>query len=372
MPQYQLTWITNHLAVGYAPMSLADLDSIKAQEINAIVNLCGEFCDLHEIQEQSGFEVFYLPIPDESAPDMEEMEKALAWLDEAIYLGKNVLVHCRFGIGRTGTFVTAFLIRKGLGMKLATKRMKGTRANPASYRQWRLIKKYSKKAGKLTIREPSLESKNIVDLSTFFNDYEALVRKIETDIEAAKKRYPRMLSCGYDTDGCCYRYFDIELIEAIYLNNRMNCAFKSDFRLEIIHSAVAVGKGARKFKRQYGQGNIDDGKDAAGWIEAYSHEKNLCPLNIENRCSLYSYRPISCRIHHLPEDCVDQNLIRAMLQELSRNIFFSFSGFFLESENLVFTVADTVSGKFVQQYFYCLANLQQHHKIAEVKNQNSN
>ena len=113
------------------------------------------------------------------------MEKALAWLDEAIYLGKKVLIHCRYGIGRTGTFVTAFLIRKGLGMKLAAKKLKKTRANPASYRQWRLVKKYSKKTGRLTIREPSLESKNIVDLSTYFSEYEALVSKIEEEIDVA-------------------------------------------------------------------------------------------------------------------------------------------------------------------------------------------
>jgi hypothetical protein len=62
--KYQMTWITSDLAVGYAPMSYAELDSIRSQGINAIVNLCAEFCDLHEIEEASGFEVYYLPILD--------------------------------------------------------------------------------------------------------------------------------------------------------------------------------------------------------------------------------------------------------------------------------------------------------------------
>ena len=43
------------LAIGHAPMSYEDLESIKKQGINAIVNLCGEFCDLHEIEEKFGF-----------------------------------------------------------------------------------------------------------------------------------------------------------------------------------------------------------------------------------------------------------------------------------------------------------------------------
>ena len=96
MAEYKLTWITENLAIGYAPMSYADLDSIKAEGINGIVNLCAEFCDLHEIQEESGFEVYYLPIQDESAPDMEDMEKALAWLDEAVPGGSPLAGGRRF------------------------------------------------------------------------------------------------------------------------------------------------------------------------------------------------------------------------------------------------------------------------------------
>ena len=71
-------------------MSYEDLDLIRAAGIDAIVNLCGEFCDLHEIEENSGFEVYYLPVPDESAPDMADIQEALAWLDEAIYLGNTI------------------------------------------------------------------------------------------------------------------------------------------------------------------------------------------------------------------------------------------------------------------------------------------
>jgi protein-tyrosine phosphatase len=145
MTEYDLRWITDSLAVGYAPLVQVDFESLKRQGIDAIVNLCGEFCDLHEIQGEAGFEVHYFPIADECAPDMEAMETAFKWLDKTMAGGRKVLVHCRFGIGRTGTFVTAYLMKNGLDMKAAAKALKHTRGNPTKYCQWKMLRSYKKK-----------------------------------------------------------------------------------------------------------------------------------------------------------------------------------------------------------------------------------
>jgi len=142
---YEVKWITDNLAVGHAPMMDIDLDVLREHSIDAIVNLCGEFCDLHEIQMESGFNVYYFPIADECAPDTAAMEKAFQWLDQAITDGHKVLVHCRFGVGRTGTFVTAYLMKSGLDMKAAAKALKHTRANPTHYCQWKMLRSYKKK-----------------------------------------------------------------------------------------------------------------------------------------------------------------------------------------------------------------------------------
>jgi protein-tyrosine phosphatase len=142
---YDLTWITNQLAVGHAPMFDVDLEVLRDNGIDAIVNLCGEFCDLHELQSEAGFEVHYLPIADECAPDIAAMETAFAWVDDVIAQGRKVLVHCRFGVGRTGTFVTAYLMKKGLHMKAAAKALKHSRANPTQHCQWKLLRAFGKK-----------------------------------------------------------------------------------------------------------------------------------------------------------------------------------------------------------------------------------
>ena len=145
MSDYQLKWVTDNLAAGHAPMSYDQLEEIKNENVSAIVNLCGEYCDLHEIESDTGFLVYYLPVPDECAPVVEEMEKALLWMDEAISRNEKVLVHCRFGIGRTGTLIMAYLIRNGITMKAAEKMLKKTGAMPARYCQWKMLRKYNKK-----------------------------------------------------------------------------------------------------------------------------------------------------------------------------------------------------------------------------------
>lgn len=145
MSEYQITWVTSQLGVGHAPLSYADLDAVRKERVDAIVNLCGEYCDLHELEKDSGFEVYYLPIQDECAPDMKEMEDAITWVGNRIRRGRKVLVHCRFGVGRTGTFVTAYLLKEGFDMKTASRRLKHTRANPTNSCQWKLLRKYQKK-----------------------------------------------------------------------------------------------------------------------------------------------------------------------------------------------------------------------------------
>lgn len=175
LPEYPIKWITEHIAVGYAPRSHAELETIRSQGISAIVNLCAECYDLYDIEKNAGFDVYYVPITDEEAPGMEDLEKALAWVADFIHNGKKVLVHCRFGIGRTGTFVAAYLMSKGHSLKAALNKMKHTPSIPMSRNQWDLLDQYSEKLGVSKERVPELQEEIEPPADSFFKKWEAIL-----------------------------------------------------------------------------------------------------------------------------------------------------------------------------------------------------
>lgn len=337
---YTLTWITSQLAVGSAPMSYEDLDAIKGQGIDAIVNLCGEFCDLYQIEEQSGFEVYYLPIPDECAPDMELMEEALQWLDEALYLKKKILVHCRHGLGRTGTFVSAYLLRRGLGLKLTEKRLKPARVTPGNYSQWQLLRKYGKKQGQLNARPPTIEDKETVDLLPFLREYAAILREAEA-LALAAGIEPSEL----DTDTCCHAYFEMELIEAVSISHTLNRQLNREQRLAAMERAGKMSCLLKKVRQTEG-GSIEETAHRISSSQPLS-----CPLLVDRACLLHANRPLRCRSGL---DLTAQNRLKEAIQTSSRNVFLALTGEFPPVTGLLFSNFDTVSGRFVQQYFQAM------------------
>jgi protein-tyrosine phosphatase len=88
-----------------------------------------------------GMRFLSLPIPDRQVPNSAtEVAGVLEKLDADLASGKNVVIHCRQGIGRTGLVGACLLVTKGLNSEAAVQRLSVARGNPvpetAEQRRW--------------------------------------------------------------------------------------------------------------------------------------------------------------------------------------------------------------------------------------------
>jgi protein-tyrosine phosphatase len=78
-----------------------------------------------------GIDFIPFPIPDREVPDSESaFTHALCRVDAELANGRNVVLHCRQGIGRTGLFAAGLFLAKGFDPDAAVKLLSAARGIP--------------------------------------------------------------------------------------------------------------------------------------------------------------------------------------------------------------------------------------------------
>lgn len=97
--------------------------------------------DEARVAQEGGMKFMSLPITDRQAPESEaDAAATLENVDATLSSGRNVVVHCRQGIGRTGLVGACLLILRGSSADAAMRKLSATRGvsipeTPAQ-RQW--------------------------------------------------------------------------------------------------------------------------------------------------------------------------------------------------------------------------------------------
>ena len=107
------SWIIpGRLLASVQPPDIRYLRSLKAMGIASALNLTEDDWP-RSWKVESGFVYLHLPVEDFGTPTADQATKAVRFIEENISKG-GVMVHCRAGLGRTGTIIAAYLIQTGM------------------------------------------------------------------------------------------------------------------------------------------------------------------------------------------------------------------------------------------------------------------
>jgi len=82
---------------------------LKAMGIQAVVNLCDEYRGPTKEYAKHNIDQLNLPTIDHLEPSFEDLKRAVAFIDDHVKRGHNVLIHCRAGRGRSAAVAVCWL-----------------------------------------------------------------------------------------------------------------------------------------------------------------------------------------------------------------------------------------------------------------------
>lgn len=131
--------------------------------------------------------------------------------------------------------------------------------------------------------------------------YQSLLSTIDQWFTTTQSKLPDAIVCVDGCCGCCRGLFDISLLDARLLRagfDQLPAATQMVARHKAQIQLQKLQKNWPDFSHPY---ILNLMKDSV-WIEMPENDLTPCPLLDENgHCLVYDYRPMTCRLHGLPQ-----------------------------------------------------------------------
>lgn len=137
-------------------------------------------------------------------------------------------------------------------------------------------------------------------LAPIVEDYRRLLAEVDGWFAGCLQAAPGQIACRAGCNGCCRGLFDITLLDAFLLKEAFD-----RLPATLRQPALAAAQRRRAELQQQWPGlaapYLLNGLPDAEWTEMPEEDETPCPLlGADGRCLVYAARPLTCRLHGLP------------------------------------------------------------------------
>ncbi len=139
-----------------------------------------------------------------------------------------------------------------------------------------------------------------LNFDPFFKEYEALRNVVDATFKKVQEQYGECVRCDIGCADCCHALFDLTFIEALYIHHKYIQHLDEQQQAKLNEKANLADRQTYKIKRDAYK-RMEAGEDHEMILNQVAEERVRCPLlNESDRCDLYEFRPITCRLYGIP------------------------------------------------------------------------
>ena len=93
-----------------------DIFTIQKLNVKCVIDMRSESLFDQSLFESIGINYFNIPVDNYFAPELDQIDNAIEFINSNISVDNNILIHCKEGVGRSSLIIIAYLITTGLDL----------------------------------------------------------------------------------------------------------------------------------------------------------------------------------------------------------------------------------------------------------------
>ena len=93
-----------------------DVFTIQKLRVKCVIDMRSESLFDQSLFESIGINYFNIPVDNYFAPELDQIDNAIEYINSNISVDYNILIHCKEGVGRSSLIIIAYLITTGLDL----------------------------------------------------------------------------------------------------------------------------------------------------------------------------------------------------------------------------------------------------------------